>query len=693
MKELQERNELNKLVFEKTTVTEIIIDLQTNTVIDCNDLVLKFLKITRQDIIGKTPPDLSPKYQPNGQLSSEKTIEMTQLAIEKGSHTFEWISLSSDKKEIYSEVTLTLVKYRGKDVLHVASKLIEEKKALEEKNLNQTQIITQIQDSVMSTDLEGNITTWNLGSQKIFNYTKEEIIGKHITVLYRKEDIIFNQNYLSLLRKKEALLIEVYLVSKEKKIMMCECSLSVLKDSNKNIIGFIAVSKDITQRKKDEQLLLEQKADLHYLAHHDSLTGLSNRISFNNNLISLSQKSTPNKDNLALLFIDLDRFKHINDSLGHILGDKLLQEVSQRLQNIVQANGTLARFGGDEFTILIQTNNHGKDASVLAQKILDSLAQPFYIDTHTLYISSSIGISLYTQNTDDASKLLMYADTAMYKAKEKGRNNFQFYSSEMTELALKQIVMAKNLKEALKNDEFVVYYQLQMDAKHNKIIGMEALLRWIHPTLGIIPPDEFIPMAEDLGVIVEIDRWVMKQAMRDIAQWYKYGFNPGVLALNLAIKQLHKKDFIEFLQNTIKEENFSSDWLELEVTEGQIMQNPEDSIKVLDKISSLGIEIAVDDFGTGYSSLSYLKRLPVDKLKIDQSFIRSLPDDDENSAITKAVIALAKSLHLNIIAEGVETHQQKDFLIKHGCNNIQGYLYSKPIPAKEMHLVLEKNYL
>ena len=686
LKELKEREALHTLVFEKNNTSELIMDLATNTVLECNEYVLKVMNVKKEDFIGKAPPDLSPEFQADGMLSSVKTVKMTKLALQNGSHTFEWLN----KGDLHSEVTLTPIEYKGKPALHVTTRLINDKIELQRENKEQAQIITQIQDSIMSTDTQGYIKTWNLASEKIFGYTKEEIINKHISSLYREEDREFNQQYIEQLMQKEVLTIEIYLVPKEKSPLMCECSLSVLKDNQEEIIGLISVTKDITKRKTNEKKLLEQKEELKYLANHDSLTGLANRMYFSNELQKESEKIEEHQKNLALLFIDLDRFKQINDSLGHVVGDILLKEVAKRLQEIVKKQGILARFGGDEFTILIENFNHGKDASILAQKILLKLCEPFYIDNHTLYISSSIGISLYTDNTNEPNKLLMYADTAMYKAKDMGRNNFQFYSSEMTEIALKQIVLAKNIKEALKNEEFVVYYQAQVNAKKNKVIGMEALVRWVHPTLGLISPAEFIPMAEELGVIVELDRWVMKQAMEDVVHWYEMGLNPGVLALNLAMKQLHKKDFINFLQKTIKETKFKSKWLELEVTEGQIMENPEDSIKVLHKISALGIELAIDDFGTGYSSLSYLKRLPVDKLKIDQSFIRSLPNDDEDSAITKAVIALAKSLHLNVLAEGVETFEQRDFLVDNGCDVIQGYFYCHPIPAREMHLFLEK---
>ncbi|MEA2091392.1 MAG: EAL domain-containing protein, partial [Campylobacterota bacterium] len=450
------------------------------------------------------------------------------------------------------------------------------------------------------------------------------------------------------------------------------------------------VIRNITDEKKAHEDLLEQKEKLHHQAHHDALTELPNRILFHDRLEQAIEKSKRKKNNVALLFIDLDHFKEINDSLGHKAGDEVLKVVTKRLKDIIRDEDTLARLGGDEFTVIIENLTQGEDASLLAQKIIKVLSEPIEMYENQFYVSSSIGISLYPEDGHSAQNLLKYADSAMYKAKAEGRNNFQYYSSEMTELAFERVVMEASFRAALEDEDFVVYYQPQIDAKSNSLIGMEALVRWKHQTLGIVSPAKFIPLAESIGLIVPLDRFVMKSAMRQIAKWYEDGLNPGVLALNLAVKQLGQKDFFTMLKSLMKETGCKAEWLEFEVTEGQIMTKPKEAIKVLNKISDMGIELAVDDFGTGYSSLSYLKKLPIDKLKIDQSFVRDLPDDEDDAAISKAVIALAKSLNLKIIAEGVETIEQKEFLIQNGCRNIQGYLYAKPMPSDEMEEFLLK---
>lgn len=462
-----------------------------------------------------------------------------------------------------------------------------------------------------------------------------------------------------------------------------ELAASPLFDKEHNCVGIIESTRDITTHLRVQDELREQKDLMSHQAHHDHLTDLPNRLLFNDRLLRSIEKAKRNEEEFALLFIDLDRFKQINDSLGHEVGDKVLRIISNRLSSLIRQADTLARLGGDEFTIIMEGLSKSQDASLLAQKIIEDLARPMEVEGHMLYVSSSIGISLYPQDHTDAQDLLKFADAAMYRAKDEGRNNFQFYKKEMTALAFEHVVMEANLRDALRNEEFIVYYQPQVDAVSDTLIGMEALVRWAHPTMGIIPPSKFLPLAKETGLIVALDQWVMVTAMKQTVQWYKDGHNPGRLALNLAMGQLQQRRFVSMLRSISHELGFDPRWLEMEVTEGEIMRDPEATISHLKEISELGIELAVDDFGTGYSSLAYLKRLPIDRLKIDQSFIRDLPDDEEDAAITKAVIALGNNLSLHVLAEGVETEQQKAFLIENGCQAVQGHLIGRPMPAEE----------
>ena len=562
---------------------------------------------------------------------------------------------------------------------------------LELKYKKQAQILEYIHDSVIATDKEGKIISWNKGSTSLFGYTQEEMLGKHILETYDKNNVYQIEELFSLLNVQGSLDLEAYMLKKDKTRLICDISLSVSRDENEEIDGYAGYIQDITVQKKTQKLLAEQTKKLKYQAHHDTLTDLPNRTLFRDRLTQTIVSAKRNKEKFALLFIDLDQFKKINDSLGHHVGDKVLIEAATRLKSTLREEDTLARLGGDEFTIILKDVHGVQSASTVAQKIIQAMKEPINVAAQNLYVTSSIGISIYPDDALSDADLIKFADVAMYKAKDEGRNNYQFYSSDMTTYAFERVVMESSLRVAIKEEQFVVYFQPQFDVKSEKIVGMEALVRWEHPTLGLIPPIKFIPLAEESDLIVAIDRIVMKKAMSQFSAWYKAGLNPGILALNLAMKQLNTEDFYTHLLHTMQAIKFQAKWLELEVTEGQIMSNPELSIQKLYDIHDMGIEVAIDDFGTGYSSLSYLKKLPLDKLKIDRSFVKDIPQDEDDMAITKAIIALGKSLNLKLIAEGVETEEQRDFLIESGCELIQGYLYSPPRPANEIEKLLQLN--
>jgi len=446
----------------------------------------------------------------------------------------------------------------------------------------------------------------------------------------------------------------------------------------------------------DEQVsankkIMEQKDALDYQAHYDTLTGLPNRVLFQDRLIQGIENAKRSSTKLAVCFMDLDNFKIINDSLGHDVGDSVLKAVTTRLNSITRSCDTVSRWGGDEFIMIMEVIHTPEDVSAIAKKILSSLEEPFLINDRTLYVTISIGISLYPDDDSSGENLVKYADSAMYKAKDEGRNNYLFYSNDMTKKALSRVMMEASIKKAIQNKEFIVYYQPQIDSQNNKLIGMEALVRWIDPVMGLISPDKFIPLAEETGMIVEIDKLVMDIAMEQFSQWYNSGYNPGVLSLNLAIKDLEQKNCLKVLKDKIDKFNLDYKYIELELTESDIMHNPEESINTLNKISEYGVKIAIDDFGTGYSSLAYLKKLPISKLKIDKSFIDDIPYNEDSNSIVKAIIAMADSLSLNLIAEGVENKIQKDYLLDNGCTNIQGYYYAKPMPWDEMSKFMKEN--
>ncbi|RRS29832.1 MAG: diguanylate cyclase [Epsilonproteobacteria bacterium (ex Lamellibrachia satsuma)] len=461
-----------------------------------------------------------------------------------------------------------------------------------------------------------------------------------------------------------------------------------LIDGYGKIFGVLGSYMDITSKKENEKKLKLQRDALEYQAYHDALTGLPNRILFLDRLDQYIHKAHRNKSKVAVLFVDMDRFKEINDSLGHTCGDKAIKEVAKRLESRLRETDTIARFGGDEFIMICNDINDPIMVVEIVQKIMKSMDDPIIINGHRIYVTLSIGISIYPEDTDTAADLLKNADAAMYKAKYDGRNTYRFYTEDMTQKAFERIALESSLRKAIKDKNFMLYFQPQIDGKSNEITGIETLIRWKDESKGFVSPAKFIPLAEEAGLIIPLGKWILKSGIEQIVKWYAEGLHPGRLAINLSMLQLQKDDFISMLEIMLEETGCQPQWLEIEVTEGQVMRNPEQTILTLQKISQLGINISIDDFGTGYSSLSYLKRLPVNTLKIDRSFVKDIPDNEEAVAIAKAIIALAESLNLHVIAEGVETEEQKVFLVNNGCNNIQGYLYAKAMPADEMEKML-----
>jgi diguanylate cyclase (GGDEF)-like protein/PAS domain S-box-containing protein len=467
-----------------------------------------------------------------------------------------------------------------------------------------------------------------------------------------------------------------------------EISATPLFNEAGEIDSIIEIGHDITEH---IALLreLEKNTDLlDFKAHHDDLTKLPNRTLYRDRLEMAIKKAERSGEKFTVMFLDLDHFKAVNDSLGHAAGDKVLIEATQRLKSIIRAEDTLARLGGDEFSILLEGIKDTQSVSRLAQKILDIFQEPFEIDGNSVYIGCSIGIALYPDDGREAEDLLKFADNAMYKAKEKGRNSFEFYTKSMTMQANRRIELEREIRAALKNDEFFLQYQPQVDAKTKKVAGVEALIRWNHPTKGEIPPHEFIRFAQQSKLIVEIDNWVMQQALSDVSQWYSEGIFDGKLSLNLATKQLENSEFVNFLQQQLQKFHFDANNLVLEILENDTMKNPQRSIERLNRLKSLNLSLALDDFGTGYSSLTYLYKFPIDELKLDRTFV--VAAQQGNPEIALAVIALAKALGLELIAEGIETEEDLNFMLEHGCYLIQGYYYSKPLCNEDMKEFLKR---
>jgi len=428
------------------------------------------------------------------------------------------------------------------------------------------------------------------------------------------------------------------------------------------------------------------------LAHHDPLTNLPNRLLLKARLDQSITRASISKEILALFFIDIDNFKVINDTYGHSIGDKIINLVASRLQKNLRAEDTISRIGGDEFVIVIENIDQERSVEKIANKILDDFKEPIKLQEYLFDVTISIGISLFPNNSHDAEDLIKHADTAMYSAKNAGRNQFQFYKNEMTSEIFEKIIMKKEISDALKNGDFEVYYQAQINIKENKIVGLEALVRWNYRNGRLILPNEFIAYAEETKLILPLGEFVLKSACNFIKKLQNMNLAQGaIVAVNISSIQIKNCDIFDLILNSLKNSNLDAKYLEVELTESYIMENTEQSLLTLNKLKDLGIKLAIDDFGTGYSSLSYLKKFPIDKLKIDKSFVNELPNNPKDVAIARTIIALAKGLEMKTIAEGVELQKQKDFLEQEECDEIQGWLYGKALRENDF-IEFAKNF-
>lgn len=452
-----------------------------------------------------------------------------------------------------------------------------------------------------------------------------------------------------------------------------EGSIVKISEGYKDSKGLRGIIRDVTDRMQTEQLI-------QHMAYHDSLTELPNRRLFESELSRALSQAKQQGQMMAILFLDLDRFKYINDSLGHPFGDRLLQALSRRLQDNIGHVGMLARMGGDEFTLLYPTLRMETEVTDIAERIIGALQQPLFVDDRECTVTASIGISLFPRDGEDVQTLMKHADAAMYSAKDKGRNSFNLYSSVMSLQMAERLEVEQELRWALERREFCLHYQPQVDGRSGEVVGVEALLRWQHPTWGMVSPAEFIPLAEETGLIVPIGEWVLRTACLQSREWQEVGYGPMRMAVNLSARQFQEDRLVETIERVLHETQMEAEFLELEITESAVMQNANRAIGTLHNLKNLGIHLSIDDFGTGYSSLSYLRDFPINRLKIDRSFVNDITENAD-AVIAKSIIAMAHSLQMNVVAEGVENEVQSAFLREQECDELQGYYYSKPLPA------------
>jgi diguanylate cyclase (GGDEF)-like protein/PAS domain S-box-containing protein len=542
--------------------------------------------------------------------------------------------------------------------------------------------------AVLMLDPAGVILNWNVGAKRMHGYTAEEIVGQNFSRLFPAEDAqrARPQEILRLAAANERHQEEIPHARQDGSRFIGEIALTALRDSSGKLRGFSKISRDLTPRKDAESHLVrvnKQMARLARSAEHDPLTGLPNRLLLHDRINQAIALAHRNSSMVAILFLDLDGFKHINDSLGHSIGDKLLRSVAKRLLACVRTPDTVSRNGGDEFIIVLQEMNQPNQAAITARRVLKVVADAHNVGGLDLHVTASVGVSVYPKDGQDAESLIKNADTAMYQAKTIGRKTFQFFTSKMNVSAVERQSIEEDLRHALENREFALHYQPKVNLKTGAVVGAEALIRWAHPNRGPLTPSSFIPVAEETGLILPIGAWVLRQACLQTKSWKEAGLSTGTMAVNVSTVQFQDEGFLADLLSVLRETGMDPRSLELEVTESVLMKNTEATVSILNAVRDIGIRVAVDDFGTGYSSLSYLRQFPLDSLKIDQSFLRKIHLAPDDSIIISAIIGMGRNIGLRVVAEGVETAEELAFLKANDCDEAQGYYFSRPAPAEE----------
>ncbi|MBF0335299.1 MAG: EAL domain-containing protein [Alphaproteobacteria bacterium] len=542
-------------------------------------------------------------------------------------------------------------------------------------------------DAIMIINADGVIEYANPSFATVTGYDPSEVIGKTPRLLKsgRHDQSFYHDLWQSLLTRG-FWQGEIWNRRKNGEVYPEWLTINTIRDEDGRLNHYVAIFNDISERKRSEERIKN-------LAYFDSLTGLPNRRLFGDRLSMAIANAHRNSHHLAVMFLDLDLFKRINDTLGHNVGDAVLVETATRLSATVREGDTVARLGGDEFTILLPELKEPEDAAKLAARLIAVVKEPFVIEGHELYVTTSIGISIHPEDGATVENMLKNADTAMYRAKDLGRNSYQMYTPAMNARSFERLSMESNLKHAVTRDELVLAYQVKIDMVSGKVSGIEALCRWLHPTLGLVPPSDFIPLAETVGLIGEIGEWVLRAACRQNRAWQDRGLPPIRMAVNVSAQQFRDQDVASVVAAILDETGLDARWLELELTETVLMQRVDEISKILARLRGMGVRIAVDDFGTGYSSLSYLKRMPIDSLKIDRSFVRDLGVDRDDAEIVSTIIAMAHNLKLKAVAEGVETAEQAAWLRAQGCDEIQGFLISRPVSAEDLVSLFDRNLL
>lgn len=681
--------ELATAVLEQAADTIEITDAETR-LLYVNPAFERITGYCREEVIGKTLAEVFRDGQHEDDFYAEiaETIMLGQ--VWQGSY---W-GKRKDGSLFPQEATIFPIQNKAGEITnHVAIKRdVSDRKRTQEKLGNSLSLLQATfeatADGILVTNGQGNILNFN---QKFADLWQSSV---NLPIAWDEfHDLRFMVRFLKHPAQFTARIQELYAQPKVESHDILElkngCYLegrSCPQRLGDAVIGRVWSFRDVTER-------LQTESHIRYQASHDLLTGLPNRMFFNQRLDEALHQAIQSQRPLAVMFLDLDRFKLINDSLGHAAGDQLLQEVAKRLKHGLRKRDVVARWAGDEFTLLLTDINGIEDAVVVAQKILVAMKPDFELEGHTLHVSSSLGIAVYPNDGDDAETLLKNADAALYRAKDSGRNGYQLYTSAINSETSEWLALESHLHRALERQEFVIYYQPQVNVITGEITQMEALLRWQHPEIGLVPPGKFIPLAEENGLIVPIGEWVLRTACAQNCAWQAQGLPPIRLAVNLSARQLRQPNLVQMVGAALRDTGLAARYLELEITETTVMKNVDLTKTILCDLHQMGVSMAMDDFGTGYSSLGYLKRFPFNTLKIDQSFVRDLTTDPNDKAIVAAIIAMGRVLNLKLVAEGVETKVQEHSLLSLDCEEMQGYLFSPPLSPEEATLLLESQLL
>ncbi|MGF9906397.1 bifunctional diguanylate cyclase/phosphodiesterase [Brevibacillus porteri] len=667
-------NELADVKYALDQSTILAITDHKGIILRANEQFCRISKYERSELIGKDHRILNSGYHPKG-FFKEMWSCIRSGQVWRG----EIRNRAKDGSYYWVDTTIVPFKNQAGEIyqyLSIRSDITARKQMEDELKRSEEKyriIAENTSDIISIINLDGDFLYLSPSHKHVWEHTvpDEEIHNLFEWIVEDDRDIFAYAIQHAFSTRKEYM-VECRINTQRNDVIWTESKINPITDEEGNVTKLLLVTRDVTDRKQSEETI-------HHLAYHDALTDLPNRRMYVQQLSKEMMQAKRFQSNLAVLFLDMDRFKDVNDSFGHDVGDMLLIEASKRLQACLKPGDVVARLGGDEFTIMQNQLQDRSEATALAEQIMNQLQRPFELDGHVFNVSCSIGIALYPQDGDNPEDLLKRADTALYTVKSRGKNGYDFFDPTMEAKSLERILMENEMRKAIEQEQFQIYYQPKIDIATSAMTGMEALVRWVHPELGIIPPNRFIPIAEETGMILALGEWILKQACKQNKIWHDQGYTLKV-SVNLSARQIYQKDLVEMIKDILRETNLSPDWLELEITES-IFVKMEEATAVLQQIRDIGIQISIDDFGTGYSSFSYIKSLPVDTIKIDASFIRDIHHNQESQAIVKAIVTIAQSLNMNVIAEGIELHDQVAALKENGCDHGQGYLFSKPLPT------------